>query len=186
MEKFDLDNVLKIVSLDNELELNRANELQLKLRLMAKNDPELLTHRKHLRDLIKKYEAKHWNNDSEIDKKQIALNDIAEEIAQNESIFLNVRKELIKKELKKLSLTQQDLGTILGHRKSYMSELLNGVRTLSMTDVIAIHKLLGIKLKFLIPPFLNDEKRAMLNQNFKKLEKPNLKIDKKDLELDLI
>jgi hypothetical protein len=55
-----------------------------------------------------------------------------------------------------------------------------------MTDIIAIHKLLNIELKFLIPPFLNDEKRAMLNQNFKKLEKPNLKIDKKDLELDLI
>jgi transcriptional regulator with XRE-family HTH domain len=186
VEKFDLDNVLKIVSLDNELELNRANELQLKLRLMAKNDPELLAHRKHLRDLIKKYEAKYWSNDSEIDKKQIALSDIAEEIAQNENVFLNARKKLIKKELKKLSLTQQDLGTILGHRKSYMSELLNGVRTLSMTDIIAIHKLLNIELKLLIPPFLNDEKRAMLNQNLKKLQKPNLKIDKKDLELDLI
>lgn len=186
VKKFNLDNILKIVSLDNELELNRANALQLKLRLMAKNDPELLVHRKHLRGLIKKYEAKHWSSDTKITDKQVALSDIAEEIVDQESTFLNARKELIKNELTKLNLNQQDLATILGHRKSYMSELLNGVRTLSMTDIIAIHKLLNIELKFLIPPFLNDEKRAMLNQNVKKLEKPNLKIDKKDLELDLI
>ncbi len=186
MEKFDLDNILKIVSLDNELELNRASELQLKLRVMAKKNPELSIQRTHLRELIKKYEANYWDDINEITGRQIALSDIAEEIAQNERIFLTARKELIRSELKKLNLNQQDLGILLGHTKSYMSELLNGVRTLSMIDIISIHKLLNVELKFLIPTFLNDEKRAMLNQNFKKLKRSNLTINKKGLELEAI
>lgn len=184
MNKMELDNILKIVSLDNELELNRANVLQLKLRVLAKNDPELLVHRKHLRNLIKEYESKNWKN-TDVDDKQISLSDISEKIADNENLFIMKRKKLIISNLKQLGLNQQDLGTILGHRKSYISELLNGIRTLSLADTIAIHKLLNIQLEYLVPTFLNDEKRAMLNKNVKKLNRPNIRINKLNLDLEL-
>lgn len=184
MEKFNLDNILKIVSLNNELELNRAHQMQLKLRKMSKEDPDLIPLRNHLLNLIKSYEEKFWEDEDKISEKQIALSDIAKEIAEKENLFLNKRKQLIKKELKKRNLNQQELGVILGHRKNYMSELLNGVKPFSIPDTIAIHKLLKIELKFLIPPFLNDEKRAMIAKNVKKLNNPNLKLDRKDLELD--
>ena len=188
MKKFALDNVLKIVALDNELELMRANSLQLKLRVLAKENPELIQHRKHLRSLISDYEKRNWSEDvDEIDDKQVLLNDIAEEIVEKENAFIITRKNLIRIELKKRKLNQQNLALLLGHTKSYMSELINGVRPFSMPDIVAIHLLLGIKIDYLLPPFLNSDRRAILNKNVKKLQKenPKLRIDKKDLQLEL-
>ena len=48
--------------------------------------------------------------------------------------------------LKELNLTQQDLGTILSHGKTYISELVNGISPFVMRDLIIIHKVLDINL----------------------------------------
>jgi len=60
MKKFDFDNILNITSLDNELELEKAMGLQLKLRVIIKEKPEFLGLRKHLLFLIKEYETKNY------------------------------------------------------------------------------------------------------------------------------
>jgi len=86
-----------------------------------------------------------------ITDKQIEESDIAELLVESERKFIQNRKETIKKRLKKYDMNQQDLGILLGHRKSYISELINGVSLFSLKDLVIIHRILRIKLSELIP-----------------------------------
>jgi len=124
-EQADLKSILKAGKLTNELDLERASILDNKLRLLVKENPELLESRKRLRSIIKHYEKTNWSKESEIDKLKIKESDIAEFIADQERIFLEKRKNAIREKLDKLKITQQELGKILGHGKTYMSELMN-------------------------------------------------------------
>ncbi len=81
-------------------------------------------------------------------------------------------------------MTQQDLGVLLGHNKSYMSELINGVVQFSLKDLIIIHRVLNIKLQYLIPTYLQNETRRRIIQSIKKLNKPKLQLKQKDLIMD--
>ncbi|MEX0981129.1 MAG: helix-turn-helix transcriptional regulator [Bacteroidales bacterium] len=70
---------------------------------------------------------------------------------------------------------------LLGHSKSYISELVNGVSNLSIKDIILIHRIFKISFDDLIPTFIESETTEELKQNIHKLNKPKLKLSKKDL-----
>lgn len=180
-EQADLKSILKAGKLTNELDLERALILDRKLRLLVKDEPELLESRKKLRSIIKQYEKANWSKESEIDELKIKESDIAEFIAEQERIFLVKRKNTIKEKLAKLKITQQELGKILGHGKTYMSELMNGVSPFSMRDLIILHRLFGIKLESLIPTIISQKDRVKIKTSLTELNKPELKLEKEDL-----
>jgi antitoxin component HigA of HigAB toxin-antitoxin module len=182
MDKFDIDNILQIVELSNELEFEKANSLQLKLRWMIKEDSSLKPIREHLRVLIKDYENKNWSDIDKISEEQIAQSDKAEVLVSLENRFINDRKELIKSKLKTYGLSQSDLAKILGHRDNYMSELINGVRPFAKDDIVIIHRILKIKLDLLISPFVKEEIAKHVRLTLKNLNKPKIKLSKRDLE----
>lgn len=182
MDKFDIDNVMKIVELSNELEFEKANALQLKLRWMIKEDESLRPIREHLRFLVRNYENKHWSNIDSIAEEQIINNSKAELLVSAENKFIFERKEIIKSKLKAYGLLQSDLAKILGHRDNYMSELINGVRPFSKDDIIIIHRLLKIKLDSLISPFVKEDVARHVRTTLQSLNKPKVKLSKKDFD----
>lgn len=118
---------------------------------MAGENPDFIADRKQLWALIKEYEKSNWSYRSDISVKQIADSDLSEVIVEREEVFLNKRQDIIKHKFKDLEMKQQALDIILGHSKSYISELMNGVNPFSLKALIVIHNLLDIKLENLIP-----------------------------------
>lgn len=177
----NIKDIEKIKKLENEYDLQKASLLERKLRLMIDENPELKPIRKKLRDLIKNYEDREWSDFENISDTKIEESDKAEEIINSEQRFINKRKETIRKKLKKYDMTQQDLGVILEHPKSYMSELINGVSQFTLKDLVIIHRILGISLSILIPTYLQSETRDKVRQSITKLNKPKLELRKKEL-----
>ena len=105
-------------------------------------------------------------------------------IAEKERQFIQNRKLIIRKKLKHLNLSQQDLGAILGHKsKSYMSELINGLSPFSIKDLIVINRLLKINLTDLIPTFLAESDLVKIRTSIQKLDNPKLKLSKDDISM---
>jgi antitoxin component HigA of HigAB toxin-antitoxin module len=177
----DIREIEKIERLENEYDLEKASLLERKLRLMIDENPDLKPLRSRLRDLIKEYEDREWSDFDRISDSQVEESDNAEEVVSYEQKFINKRKAAIRKKLKEYDLTQQDLGLILGHPKSYMSELINGVSQFTLKDLVIIHRILGIKLNILIPTFLQSETRDKVRESIKKLNKPKLGLRKTEL-----
>ena len=181
MENLDMNNILKMTEIKSELELERAIALYGKLRWMVKENLSLKSKRDHLRKLITSFEDKNWSDLNTIGEEQIEASDKAEELIFAEESFIQKRKSLIRSELKSYGLKQQELGKILGHRKNYMSELINGVRPFSRDDLVIIHRLLAIELKDLIPTFIKPEIERHIKLLLRELGKSKLKLKKKDL-----
>ncbi|GAA0892860.1 hypothetical protein GCM10009122_25390 [Fulvivirga kasyanovii] len=177
----DIKEVEKIERLENEYDLEKASLLERKLRLMINENPNLKPIREKLRDLIKDYEDGAWSDLDGVTDAQVEESDNAEEIVKYEQRFINKRKDVIRKKLKEYDMTQQDLGEILGHPKSYMSELINGVSQFTLKDLVIIHRVLGISLKILVPTFLQSETRNRVTESIKKLNKPKLGLRKTKL-----
>lgn len=177
----DIKDIEKIERLENEYDLQKASLLERKLRLMIDENPGLKPLRKKLRDLIKNYEDREWSDFENISDSKIEESDKAEEIIDSEQRFIKKRKETIRKKLKEYDMTQQDLGVILEHPKSYMSELINGVSQFTLKDLVIIHRILGIKLNTLIPTYLQSETRDKVRESIAKLNKPKLGLRKKEL-----
>ncbi len=182
--QFDISQLIESGKIQNELDFERALIADRKLRVLSKENPELKSVRKKLRDLIEHYENQNWSVESKVSDKKQRENDIVELIAEKERLFIQRRKELIRKKLKNLNLTQQDFGKILGHQsKSYMSELINGVSPFSLKDLIVINHLLKINLTDLVPTFLPQSDRLKIRTIIKKLDNPKLKLSKEDLAI---
>jgi len=180
--QFDTSELIENGEILNELDFERAMIADRKLRVLAKENPKFKSARKKLRDLIEQYENKNWSADSNISDKKLRESDISELIAEKERVFIQRRKELIRKKLRNLNLTQQDFGKVLGHQsKSYMSELINGVSPFSLKDLIVINKILKIDLTDLVPTFLPQSDRVKIRTTIKKLDNPKLKLSKDDL-----
>lgn len=178
---FSLKEVSSIERLENEYDLEKASLLERKLRLMIKENPELKPIRNRLRELIAEYEEKKWSEFDGISDSQIEESVKSEEIVNFELKFIQNRKEIIRKTLKEYDMTQQDLGVLLGHPKSYMSELINGVSQFTLKDLVIIHRVLGISLDVLIPTFLQSDTRDKVRHSLIKLNKPKLRLRKKEL-----
>lgn len=182
--QFDISELIENGEILNELDFERALIADRKLRVLSKENPELKLVRKKLRDLIEQYENQNWNSTSPISKKKLLESDLAELIAEKERLFIQRRKELIRKKLKNLNLTQQDFGKILGHQnKSYISELINGVCPFSLKDLIVINQLFKINLSDLVPTFLPQSDRIKIRTTIEKLNNPKLKLSKEDLTI---
>lgn len=177
----NIKEVLTIERLENEYDLQKASLLERNLRLLINDNPNLKPIRKKLRDLIKDYEDKHWSDFDKISDSFVEESDKAEEIVDYEQKFIQKRKNSIRKKLKEFDMTQQDLGILLGHPKSYMSELINGVSQFTLKDLIIIHRILGINLNTLIPTSLQSETRDKVRESIKKLNKPKLRLRKTEL-----
>jgi transcriptional regulator with XRE-family HTH domain len=182
--QFDIEEILELGEIQNELDFERALIADRKLRVLSKENSKYKTLRRKLRDLIEDYESKNWSSASRITDKKLKESDLAEAIAEKERQFIENRKELIKSKLKRLNLTQQDFGKILGHKsKSYMSELMNGINPFSLRDLIIINRLLKIDLTDLVPTFLPQTERIKIKSSIEKLENPKLKLSQDDFAL---
>ena len=182
--QFDIHKTIERGTILDELELERASIARRKLGVLAKEDPKFLAEWKKLGELIRAYETENWGSNSRITDKRIEESDLAESIAENERVFIQRRKDLIKSKMKKVGLNQQQLGSILGHRsKTYMSELMSGICPFSLKDLIIINRLMKIDLTDLIPTFLPHMDRVNICANIAKLENPNLKLSQDDFTL---
>ena len=171
--QLDIKNVLRRGFISDEIEFERVLILYRKLRLVKENRSELAESYNQLHVLIQNYEEQHWNNETEITEDRINESDTAEFLAEQERLFLQQRKELIKTKLKAFDLNQQDLGVLLGHTKSYISELMNGIHPFSNKDLIIIHRIFGIKLEALIPTMIPPMEQSRLKDSLAKINKPN-------------
>lgn len=182
MEKFAVNNILKVSQIESEFELEQATFVYNKLRLLVKEDASLKPIRTHLAILIEQYEAANWSDSETIDDAKIAQSDSAMQLSMALNAFVEKRKAKIKTALKKYELLQNDLAEILGHKKSYMSELINGIRPLSQNDILIIHRLLNISFEDLIPPFIKEKDVKRIRTSIEKLNKPDLKLRGKDID----
>jgi plasmid maintenance system antidote protein VapI len=185
MDKFSIQNIQKIKSLSNELEFEKASSLYLKLRVLVKEDKSYEPIRAYLRGLIKDYEENNWADEEKITDRQIKESDLAEALVQAENEFYQKRKELIKSKLKEAGINQNDLAKILGHRKGYMSELINGLRPFSKEDLVVINRLFKIKFEDLIPAFIKQERASHIKRTLKSISNNKIRLTKKDFDLQL-
>lgn len=185
MDKLSIHNIQKIEFLATELEFERATSIYLQLRLLVKDDESYVPIRKHLRGLIKQYEQKHWADENSITDEQVKESDLAESFVQAENEFYQKRKELIKAKLKAAGLNQNDLAKILGHRKGYMSELINGLRPFSKEDIVIINRLFKIKLEDLISTFIKQNRALHIKKTLNSLSNSKIRLTKRDFDLQL-
>lgn len=185
MDKFSIQNIQKIDSLTSELELEKASSLFLQLRVLEKEDESFRPIRNHLRNLIEDYEKNNWADEDNITDNQIKESDLAEALVQAENEFYHKRKELIKIKLREAGLNQTDLAKILGHRKGYMSELINGLRPFSKEDLVVINRLFKIKLEDLIPTFIKQERATHIKRTLKSISNNRIRLTKKDFDLQM-
>jgi len=185
MDKFSIQNLQKITSLTSELEYEKASSLFLQLRVLVKNNKSYEPIRNHLRDLIKNYEKDNWSDEDRLSKDQIKESDLAETLVEAENMFSQRRKELIKMKLKEAGLNQNDLAKILGHRKGYMSELINGLRPFSKDDLVVINRLFKIKFEDLIPAFINQERASYINKTLASLSNNKISLTERDYDLQV-
>ena len=185
MDRLAINNILKLEQLEDELEFEKASSLYLKLRKQAQEDSYYSDIRKHLKLLISKYEQEHWSDESSITEEQVKESDKAEALVRAENQFNQKRKEQIRRRLKDVGLNQTDLAKILGHRKGYMSELINGLRPFSKEDIVIINRLLKIRFEDLVPPFIKKDRADHINRALETIPKSNLRLKMRDLNLHI-
>ncbi|MEO4004430.1 helix-turn-helix transcriptional regulator [Flavobacterium sp. CAU 1735] len=174
---FTIEEFIKKGEITDELELERALIADRKLRLLAKDNLYFKNLRKKLRNLIEAYERKEWSDIGQLTDEKLAESVFWENVAEQERIFMEKRKQQIRKELKIRNLTQQDLGHLLGHKsKTHMSELMNGIKPFTLKDLVLINQLLRIDIKELIPVFLSKEDTIRIQSAMAELGKPQIKL----------
>ena len=96
MDKFSIQNIQKLNSLESELDYEKASALFLKLRVLEKEDESYRPIRNHLRALIKDYEGNNWSDENTVSENQIKESDLAEILVQAENEFYQKRKRTYK------------------------------------------------------------------------------------------
>lgn len=181
--QFDIEEVLAEGRISNELDYERALVADRRLRVLSKDNPKLKGLRDQLRELLEQYENSEWVN-STITAKKLYESDLAELIAEKERAFVQSRKALIKRQLKKLGLNQQQLGLLLGHTsKTYMSELMNGVSPFTLNDLVVMNRILNIKLTDLVPTTLSQAQRVRIKASIEKMGNDKVKLSSEDFDL---
>ena len=181
---FNIENIVEKGLITNELDYDRALIADRKLRLLAKENVHFKNLRTKLRDVIEKYENSEWSDLDKIDDNRLIESEKSEHIAELERLFIENRKQTIRKKIKELDLTQENLASILGHKsKTHMSELMNGIKPFTLKDLIIINRLLQIEIALLIPVFLSQEDQTKVKEAIKKLDKPKVRLTSDDLVL---
>lgn len=173
---FDIEEFIEAGSLSNELDYERALIADRKLRLLAKEDARYKELRVKLRSLIAAYEKAHWSQACRVDDEQLRRSDLAERLAEEERLFMEERKQRIRKKLKQYDLSQEDLAALLGHKsKTHVSELMNGLKPFTLKDLVIISRLLRIDIRKLVPVFLSFEEQLRIRNTAGRLNKPRVK-----------
>ncbi len=181
---FDIEKIVENGIINNELDYERALIADRKLRLLTKDNLHFKNLRARLRDIIEDYEKSEWNDVDKIDDTKLLESEESEYLAEQERLFLENRKQAIRRKLKKLDLTQENLGLILGHKsKTHMSELMNGIKPFTLKDLIIINRLLKIEIAVLIPMFLSKEDQIKVKEAVIKLNNTKIKLTSADLAL---
>lgn len=181
---FDIENIVKKGRITNELDYDRALIADRKLRLLAKENHHFKDLRSKLREIIEKYESSEWSDVDKIDDKKLIESEKIEHIAEQERLFIENRKQAIRKKIKEFDLTQENLAAILGHKsKTHMSELMNGIKPFTLRDLIVINRLFNIDIDLLIPRFLSKKEQVKIKAAVDKLDKPEIKLSCDDLVL---
>jgi transcriptional regulator with XRE-family HTH domain len=182
---FDIEQFIEAGVITNELDFERALIADRKLRLLSKDNEHFKNLRHKLRDLMAAYEYGTWNEVSIVAEAQMTDSYRSETIAEEERVFMDNRKAKIRNRLSELDLTQEHLGVLLGHKsKTHMSELMNGIKSFTLNDLIIINKLLGIDIKELIPVFLSPEEQDKVKIAVNELDQPGLTLDENSLSLN--
>ncbi|MEX2597458.1 MAG: helix-turn-helix transcriptional regulator [Salibacteraceae bacterium] len=175
--EFDISELLK-TGIVSEFDYQRAMVADRKLRLLAKNESKYKKIRSALRDMIQAYEETSWKPNQKVSNAKFMESELAEHIAEEERVFVLQRKRAIKSKLAQLGINQQQLGLILGHKsKTHMSELMNGLTSFTLRDLVLISRLLKIEMEVLVPHFLNLNERKKVITSIGKLTNTNLKLD---------
>jgi hypothetical protein len=181
---FDIEKIVDKGIITNELDYDRALIADRKLRLLAKESLHFKNLRAKLRDIIERYEISEWSDIDKIDDNKLSESAKSEHIAELERQFIENRKQAIRKKLKELDLTQENLALILGHKsKTHMSELMNGIKSFTLKDLIIINRLLKIDITLLIPVFLSKEDQVKVKEAVIKLDKPKVRLTSDDFVL---
>lgn len=181
---FDIEKLVENGSITNELDYERAMIADRKLRLLSKEGAHFKNLRLKLRDLIEEYESSEWSDLDNITEEKLLESEKSEQIAEFERIFIETRKQEIRKTLKELDLTQENLAVILGHKsKTHMSELINGIKPFTLKDLVIINRLLKIDLQILVPIFLSKDDQLKVKEAVKSLDKPKIKLTGDDFVL---
>jgi antitoxin component HigA of HigAB toxin-antitoxin module len=181
---FDIEKIVEKGAITNELDYDRALIADRKLRLLAKENLHFKNLRAKLRDIIEQYENAEWSDINKVDESKLSESEKTEYLAEQERLFLENRKQAIRKKLKQLDLTQENLGLILGHKsKTHMSELMNGIKPFTLKDLVIINRLFKIDIAVLIPVFLSKEDQVRVKEAVIKLDKPKVKLTSADLAL---
>ena len=181
---FDIEKIVEKGIITNELDYDRALIADRKLRLLAKESLHFKNLRTKLRDIIERYEISEWSDITKIDDSKLSESAKSEHIAELERLFIETRKQAIRKKLKELDLTQENLALILGHKsKTHMSELMNGIKPFTLKNLIIINRLLKINIAVLIPVFLSKEDQVKVKEAVIKLDKPKVRLTSDDFVL---
>jgi len=181
---FDIEKIIEKGSISNELDYERALIADRKLRLLASESVHFKNLRGKLRALLEKYESTNWSDVDKVDELQLKESDKSEFVAESESRFIENRKQSIRKRLKELDLTQENLSSLLGHKsKTHMSELMNGIKPFTLKDLIIINRILKIDMSILVPVFLSKEDHAKIKEAAKRLDNPKIRLAIEDLVL---
>lgn len=181
---FNIEKIVEKGIITNELDYDRALIADRKLRLLAKGNLHFKDLRSKLREIIEKYEDSEWSDIDNIDDNKVLESNKSEQIAELERLFIENRKQTIRKRLKELDLSQKNLASILGHKsKTHMSELMNGIKPFTLRDLIIINRLFKIEIAVLIPVFLSKEDQIRVKEAVVKLDKPKVRLASDDLIL---
>jgi hypothetical protein len=96
---FNINMVMKQGKIQNELDFERALIADRKLRILIKEHPENIPIRRKIRNLIEAWENKHWSANAPISDEKIHENDWAASTAEQERLFVEKRRILIKAKL---------------------------------------------------------------------------------------
>lgn len=163
MAKMKLPELKRI---ESELEYEKALYLTRKLRfLIDDGQKEFRSYRKKLLKLMSNYENENWVDEDKITDKLIEESDKSAKIIEEHYLFYANRQSTIRSKLKSVGLKQKDLALLLGHSKTHISLLLNGVSQFTTTDIRIIMIFLDLKPHILIPPFISkDTAKNILNE----------------------
>lgn len=181
---FDIEKLVENGSITNELDYERALIADRKLRLLSKESIHFKNLRLKLRDLIEEYENSEWSDVDNITDEKLLDSAKYGRIAEFERLFIETRKQEIRKKLKELDLSQENLAVILGHKsKTHMSELINGIKPFTLKDLVIINRLFKIDITILVPVFLSKDDQVKVKEAVKSLDKPKIKLTSDDLVL---
>lgn len=174
---FNIESLVKKGYIKCELDYEKALLADRQLKLLVKESPHFKTLRYKLRDIIDKYESCKWCDVDKIDDNKQIENDKTEHIAEQERLFIENRKQAIEKKIKEYDLTLENLASILGRKsKTHMSELMDGIKSFTVRDLIIINRLFNIEMDVLLPRFLSKQDQEEVKEAVKKLDNPKVKI----------